>query len=853
MFFRISFIAIIFSLGLLGEIYTQVQLKFAPLNPAFVKYQKKSLAKRKLSGYIPLPVLSRSGIPKTFRYDDDLPSQYDMRTGDLLTPIKDQMQTLLCWAYSSMGAVESQAIVCGQGNLDLSEEGMYEYQSSNYYGEGGNYQQASSYYSSFHGPVLDQDDNQVIEIDVSEEIIRPIEANQFKPKPLSRLSKILDLADTLRNMIKHIIYNTGAVATTLYFGNEYYNDKNYTYYCDSTGKKVNHGVVLVGWNDNMKTAASEPGAWIARNSWGTSFGDSGYFYLSYSDSVALHGENYIWPDIKDFNAESYLYMNDQLGGISCFGYKNKTYAYGLAKFETVSNLPITKIMTWTKEGDSKVSVRIYDNFDGRNLTGLLAESPDNYRAYAGYFMLDLPAPVYLSTGEDFYVEVKYEYPDTLLPPVPCELSIKDYCDPFIQTGKYWISLEGNSWLPLGTGTDYLVNLPIRAYAEPVKTDWLCQENAAGNNLYKIFFTNENDGYAVGDSGLILRTTNGGINWSSKSCGSSNNLLSIFFIDESTGWTVGDKGKIFQTTDRGETWSPQSSDSSSRLGEVYFTDENNGYAAGEFGKILKTTNGGIDWSTLPRESSANLNTVYFINQDVGFAAGQIGTILKTINGGKSWNFEYSGTKNSINSISFIDSSAGWAAADNGTILKTTDVGENWIPQPSPTVFNLNSVWFCDKDTGWIAGDNGTILRTTNAGISWSYQNSGTKNILYSIFFTRQNKGFAAGGAGTILKKIGGGAVSVEDRKSPYRNFILYQNYPNPFNPITNIKYSISQTQYVSIKIYDILGRVIQTLVNEEKMPGEYTIMFNGNNYPSGIYFYRIQAGKFIETKKFVLIK
>jgi len=86
-----------------------------------------------------------------------------------------------------------------------------------------------------------------------------------------------------------------------------------------------------------------------------------------------------------------------------------------------------------------------------------------------------------------------------------------------------------------------------------------------------------------------------------------------------------------------------------------------------------------------------------------------------------------------------------------------------------------------------------------------------------------------------------------------NFELYQNYPNPFNPITNIKYQIQKTGLVTLKIYDITGREIKTLVNEIKNPGSYIVTFNGTELSSGVYFYRIQAGDFVQVKKMVLIK
>jgi len=86
-----------------------------------------------------------------------------------------------------------------------------------------------------------------------------------------------------------------------------------------------------------------------------------------------------------------------------------------------------------------------------------------------------------------------------------------------------------------------------------------------------------------------------------------------------------------------------------------------------------------------------------------------------------------------------------------------------------------------------------------------------------------------------------------------NIILYSNYPNPFNPSTKIKYSIPQTSQVQIKIFDVLGNEIETIVNEEKPAGTYELTWNAVNLPSGVYFYHLCAGSFIGTKKMMLIK
>jgi len=87
----------------------------------------------------------------------------------------------------------------------------------------------------------------------------------------------------------------------------------------------------------------------------------------------------------------------------------------------------------------------------------------------------------------------------------------------------------------------------------------------------------------------------------------------------------------------------------------------------------------------------------------------------------------------------------------------------------------------------------------------------------------------------------------------KEYKLAQNYPNPFNPSTTIKYSIPSSEFITLKVFDVLGNEVETLVNEEKSAGSYEVNFNASNLASGIYFYTLQAGKFTETKKLILLK
>ena len=102
---------------------------------------------------------------------------------------------------------------------------------------------------------------------------------------------------------------------------------------------------------------------------------------------------------------------------------------------------------------------------------------------------------------------------------------------------------------------------------------------------------------------------------------------------------------------------------------------------------------------------------------------------------------------------------------------------------------------------------------------------------------------------------GSPVSVEDENTLQApvSFNLYQNYPNPFNPSTSIQYAISSKQFIALKVYDLLGREVATLVDEYKAAGSYEVKFDATQFSSGIYFYKLQAGSFAETKKMILLR
>jgi photosystem II stability/assembly factor-like uncharacterized protein len=418
------------------------------------------------------------------------------------------------------------------------------------------------------------------------------------------------------------------------------------------------------------------------------------------------------------------------------------------------------------------------------------------------------------------------------------------------------------------------------------------------------------GFAWGDQdfGIILKTTNTGNHWIKDTIGSGA-LNSIHFVDQNTGWTAGiDRfiGFLRKTTNGGTNWIHLGL--SGFLRSVFFINQNTGWVIGGEpweSSILRTTDGGTDWVT-KTFSSFFPRSIYFIDSNIGWAAGNenftnLGLIYKTTDGGENWVNQPVGIDKYLYDIYFVDENIGWAVGSDGIILCTTNGGLNWITQVSSTSNDLYSVHFINENTGWVVGENGTILKTTNGGIipveltsftaiaqsnfvelKWSTATE-TNNSGFEIERSEDdvsfNKiGFVQGfGTTTEPKSYCYADQSVKNGTFYYRlkqvdydgsyeysdvvevnlnvpiEYGLQQNYPNPFNPSTSIKYSIPVEIEVRLEILNVLGEQVELLINETKTAGTYDALWNASNMSSGVYFYRLQAGSFVETKKMILLR
>jgi photosystem II stability/assembly factor-like uncharacterized protein len=395
-----------------------------------------------------------------------------------------------------------------------------------------------------------------------------------------------------------------------------------------------------------------------------------------------------------------------------------------------------------------------------------------------------------------------------------------------------------------------------------------QELSSGKlrELFSIFFIDPLLGWAVGgaqnppvtnDGTTILKTTDGGINWQLIPFSLTNiALYPLFFVNENIGWTASADGVILKTVNGGYNWSPQIFVTDTAIVGMHFINENIGWAIGDRGKILKTTNGGTNWFSQTSGKVSMLWGIDFVDDQTGWIAGAQGVILKTTNGGDTWETQTASFPSMwFADVCFLDANTGWIAAGNGRLLKTTNGGSTWTDQQISTILQYYSIKFINSNLGWAVGSGGTVHRTTNGGSTWVAQERKTHYALNSVFFIDEQNGWVAGAGGNILKTNNGNTTNVALSNSQIpKDFTLSQNYPNPFNPSTTISWQSPVSGYQTIKLFDVLGREIETIVEDYFDAGLHSTLFIVNSsLPSGVYFYQICAGDFVETKKMLLLK
>jgi photosystem II stability/assembly factor-like uncharacterized protein len=387
-------------------------------------------------------------------------------------------------------------------------------------------------------------------------------------------------------------------------------------------------------------------------------------------------------------------------------------------------------------------------------------------------------------------------------------------------------------------------------------------------------------------------------------GPSNGIVWAIGIDDEDVIYAGDNAVLYKSKDDGDSWDFVHDWSSVgfEIASIVFNDSGDVFVGVWGGPgVFRSTDNGVTWLE-PNDTIPYVNSVAVgLNGDV-IAATMNGVYIST-NDGYDWELRDNGFPEPtiIMSIFVDDINNYFAGTYSGqdAIYKSTDLGMSWYASGPPIYwFAIASIINNSSNTIFASSlDAGGVHRSTDNGYTWEYFTSGipafNENIILisngsdQIFAGSSNLGvyisndngetwtdylsglsndniisFGINSKGILFAGTRGdgvyrtiqSTVSVETVSTNIpSDFYLLQNYPNPFNPATTIAYTIKNDGLVLLKVFDVLGKEVTTLVNENKPAGSYQVDFNASKLPSGIYLYKLISGKFTETKKLILLK
>ena len=445
-------------MGLAGSPVPQM----APMNPAFIKYIHNKMAGDRpaplegteaigmSSGIVPSPLnLSHlTGRKVTPPVEDlvkaglasrqTLPSSYDLRALGKVSAVKNQFSCGACWAFAAMSSLESY-LLPGE-MLDLSENNMKDLSGFDLGAcQGGSAEMAIAYLVRWGGALNESDDPYMS---------WPSPVDLPAVRHTQEVLQIPNRANSLDNdNIKWAVMTYGAVFTEMYFGGPgYYNPSAAAYYF--SGLDINHAAAIVGWNDtypvsNFTSPPPGPGAFIVKSSWGTYFGDGGYFYVSYYDTM-IGEENYVFTAEPATNYDS-IYQYDPLGWDTAMGFGSETAS--LANIYTANGNEYLKAVSfYTPSINSTYSISVYTNVDKGPIDGLAVGTPQSGTImYPGYHTVVLKASVPLTIGERFAVVVRLTTPGFNYP-VFIEVPYSTFTGKATANpGEGFASSDGNTW------------------------------------------------------------------------------------------------------------------------------------------------------------------------------------------------------------------------------------------------------------------------------------------------------------------------------------------------------------------------------------------------------------------------
>jgi C1A family cysteine protease len=453
-------------------------VRMAPLNPEFVKRagaQRDARIAPELSlegrglGLLPSPLdlshLVSGSAERKFPRGAVTNTSYDLRDLGRVTAVKDQGTNGTCWSFASYGSMESCLLLSPGESHDFSENNMVNLAGFDWgFDDGGNADMATAYLARWRGPVNESDDPYPNSTNIITGLA-PVKHVQSVELIGRRITSMAN------NDIKEAVTNRGAVYVSMCWSYASYNEFSAAYY-KATPDTANHAVAIVGWNDNYSRtnfAAPQPsgdGAFIARNSWGTFWGEAGYFYVSYYDPVFARSASYVFCNAENTNLCAQVYQYDPLGWVTSLGYST-TNAWSANIFTTTNSGELSGVGFYATSSNITYNLYVYaDVAAGQPVNGTLRASQSGSLTNAGYYTIALSNPISLSSGRIFSVVVRISTPSYSYP-IAVEYALAGYSSQATaSSGQSYMSADGSAWVDI-TSYYSTMNVCMKGFMRPV--------------------------------------------------------------------------------------------------------------------------------------------------------------------------------------------------------------------------------------------------------------------------------------------------------------------------------------------------------------------------------------------------
>ena len=386
------------------------------------------------------------------------------------------------------------------------------------------------------------------------------------------------------------------------------------------------------------------------------------------------------------------------------------------------------------------------------------------------------------------------------------------------------------------------------------------DNSQLFSVYSLMVNSEDHILAGTFAKGIYKSTDLGNSWAES--GLSGQWIRDFAINSSyeifitsVGSQFGDG--VYKSDDNGNTWTKVWDAISSGMNCLYIDQQNVIYVGMNYydsqGGIFRSEDGGNTWTNI-FELPANIYEIVKLNNGRILAASY-GQIYFSDDNGVNWNSTSSGlVQATISDIALNQENEIFITTLGYGIYKSVDNGLTWITKMGAG-WDFSCLKISSDGKIYAATQGNWLYESDDNGDNWFLVNGGLNDSKYILSLEITKSGFLFAGMDYygIYKSVNKVVTTLNEENTVPSKFELMQNYPNPFNPSTSIEYSVPSNEYVLLKVYDLLGNEVNTLVNERQSAGNYEVNFDASNLASGIYFYRIQSGSFIQTKKLMLLK